>query len=97
MAGLFVAETPSLNMAQARANAMRFAIDANGAQTSGARRCRSRGCLPAAFSAVRNSRWMVSLPATMLPLSEHGVAAIEIGDEAAGFAHQEEARGDVPG
>ena len=39
---------------------------------------------------------MVSLPATMSPVANMVVAAVEIGDEAAGLAHQEEAGGDVP-
>ena len=39
---------------------------------------------------------MVSLPATISPVSEHGVVAFAIGDEAAGLAHQQDAGRHVP-
>ena len=40
---------------------------------------------------------MVSLPATMLALGEHGVTAVEVADKTAGLAHQKNPGGHVPG
>ena len=61
---------------------------------------RVRGLLPprwpASLSSRNSSRCMVSLPAATCPLVRYGVAAVEVADKAAGFAHQKNARGHVP-
>ena len=40
---------------------------------------------------------MISLPATTSPLASIVIAAVEVGDKAAGLAHQDDARRHIPG
>ena len=51
----------------------------------------------AVLSSFSSLRWMVSLPATTLPVVEHLVLAVGVADEAAGLAQDDDAGGEVPG
>ena len=97
--GLVVAEACARNMARAgECNCRLSPIQRPMRAKSVGCRAGSGGFAPnwRPSATSSNSRCMVSLPATISPLGEHGVAAVEVGDEAAGLAHQQDAGRDVP-
>ena len=49
------------------------------------------------LSISRSHAWIAGFPADQLRVLDADVPAREVGDEPAGFADQEHARGDVPG